>query len=189
MWKVLDGPIGTHFLEAMSAVGLVGIGYFDGGARNFYAAKPLKRVSDLKGLKIRVQSSPIMVDMVKLLHATGAPIAYAEIYSALQTGVVDGAENNVPSWVSQNHYKIAKYMVKDEHLRLPEILICSKKFYDSLTEVQKVAIREAAPGSDGVPDQGLERVRGQVPCPGESPWLRHYRGRYPGVPGRPGAAL
>ncbi len=144
MWKVLDGPIGKHFLEAMSAVGLVGIGYFDGGARNFYATKPLKRVSDLKGLKIRVQSSPIMVDMVKLLHATAAPIAYAEIYSALQTGVVDGAENNVPTWVSQNHYMIAKYMIKDEHLRLPEILICSKKFFDSLTEVQKVAIREAA---------------------------------------------
>ena len=144
MWKVLDGPIGQHFLEAMSAVGLVGIGYFDGGARNFYATRPLKRVSDLRGLKIRVQSSPIMVDMVKLLHATAAPIAYAEIYSALQTGVVDGAENNVPSWVSQNHYKIAKYMIKDEHLRLPEILICSQKFFASLTEVEKVAIREAA---------------------------------------------
>ncbi len=144
MWKVLNGTIGRHFLDAMTAVGLVGIGYFDGGARNFYATKPLKKVSDLKGLKIRVQSNPIMFDMVKLLGATAAPIAYAEVYSALQMGVVDGAENNVPSWVSQNHYKIAKYMIKDGHLRLPEILICSKKFFDSLTEVQKVAIREAA---------------------------------------------
>ncbi|MGE5549917.1 MAG: TRAP transporter substrate-binding protein [Bacteroidota bacterium] len=144
MWKVLNGLIGKHFLDAMSSAGLVGLGYFDGGARNFYAATPLKNVGDLRGLKIRVQSSPIMIDMAKLLGATGVPIAYAEVYSALQTGVVDGAENNVPSWVSQNHYEIAKYMIKDGHLRLPEVLACSKKFWDTLPEDYKVDIREAA---------------------------------------------
>lgn len=144
MWNVLNGPIGKHFLDAMTSVGLVGIGYFDAGARNFYATKPLKRVSDLKGLKIRVQPSPIMINMVKLLGATGVPIAYAEVHSALQAGVADGAENNVPSWVSQNHYEIAKYMIKDCHVRLPEVLACSKKFWDTLPEDYKVDIREAA---------------------------------------------
>lgn len=144
MWKVLNGPIGKHFLESVSAVSLVGLTYFDAGARNFYATKPLKSVTDLKGLKIRVQPNPIMVDMVKLLGATAIPIAYGEVYSALQTGVVGGAENNIPSWLSSSHYEVAKYMIKDGHLRLPELLMVSKKFWDTLKEDEKVALREAA---------------------------------------------
>lgn len=144
MWKVLNGALGQHFLESMSAVGLVGIGYFDAGARSFYANKPLKGLADLKGLKIRVQPNPIMTRMVQLLGATPTPIAYGEVYSALQTGVVDGAENNVPSWISAGHYEVAKYFLKDGHLRLPEILMVSKKFWDRLSEAEKVAIKEAA---------------------------------------------
>lgn len=144
MWKVLNGPIGKHFLDSLCTVGLIGIGYFDGGARDFYANRPLKSVADLRGLRIRVQNSIIMVNMVKTLGATAAPIAYAEVYSALQTGVVDGAENNIPSWVSQKHYKIARYMIKDAHLRLPEVLIVSGRFWQSLTDYQRAVIREAA---------------------------------------------
>lgn len=144
MWKVLNGPIGKEFLNKINTVGLVGIGYFDGGARNFYATKELKSLADLKGLKIRVQPNPIMVNMVQLLGATGTPIAYGEVYSALQTGVIDGAENNIPSWISASHYEVAKYFIKDGHLRLPEILMVSRKFWDTLTAGQKAAIRDAA---------------------------------------------
>lgn len=143
-WKVLKGEVGQTFLKGMESVGLVGLTYFDGGARNFYATKELKSVNDLKGLKIRVQPSPIMVSMIKLLNATATPIAYGEVYSALQTGVVDGAENNVPSWVSANHYEVAKYFIKDGHLRLPELLMVSKKFYDGLSKRDQKILRDAA---------------------------------------------
>jgi TRAP-type C4-dicarboxylate transport system substrate-binding protein len=85
-----------------------------------------------------------MVNMVKLLGATPTPINYAEVYSALQTGVVDGAENNVPSWVSQNHYEVAKNFIKDAHARLPELLMVSKKFWDTLNAADKKALKDAA---------------------------------------------
>lgn len=144
MWKVLNGPIGQHFLDSVQSVGLVGLTYFEAGGRNFYANKPLRSVADLRGLKIRVQPNPIMVDLVKLLGATGTPIDYGEVYSALQTGVIDGAENNIPSWISASHYEVAKYMIKDGHLRLPEVLLVNKKFFDSLSEADRKAVREAA---------------------------------------------
>ncbi len=143
-WKVLRSEVGETFLKGMESVGLVGLTYFDGGARNFYATKELKSVKDLKGLKIRVQPSPIMVNMIKLLNATPTPIDYGEVYSALQTGVVDGAENNVPSWVSANHYEVAKYFIRDGHLRLPELLMVSKKFYDSLSKADQQILKDAA---------------------------------------------
>ena len=189
MWNVLNGPIGKHFLDAMNSVGLVGIGYFDGGARNFYATKPLRRVSDLKGLRIRVQSNPIMIHMVKLLGATGAPIAYAEIYSALETGVVDGAENNVPSWVSQNHYRIAKYMIEDGHLRLPEVLACSKKFWDTLPEDFKVDIREAAQEATAFQIEAWNEYEVKALAQAKAHGCTIARGQSDRVPNGPGAAL
>lgn len=142
-WKVLNGPIGQHFLSAVEKANLVGLGYFEAGARHFYARKPLNSLADLKGLKIRVQPSPIPVAMVKLLGATPTPIAYGEVYSALQTGVVDGAENNYPSWVTANHYEVAKYLIEDGHMRQPEILVVSKKFFDSLSKADQEALRRA----------------------------------------------
>lgn len=143
MWKVLDGPIGKHFLEACQKANLVGMGYFEAGARHFYANKPLNDLASLKGMKIRVQPSPVPVAMVKLLGATPTPIAYGEVYSALQTGVVDGAENNYPSWVSANHFEVAKYLIQDGHLRQPEILVASKKFWDSLSKADQSALKKA----------------------------------------------
>jgi tripartite ATP-independent transporter DctP family solute receptor len=128
MWDVLNGSVGQHFLGSVQSVGLVGLTYFDAGARNFYANKPLRSVADLRGLKIRVQPNPIMVNVVRLLRATGTPIDYGEVYSALQTGVIDGAENNIPSWISASHFEVAKYMIKEGHLRLPEVMVVNKKF-------------------------------------------------------------
>lgn len=142
-WKVLNSPIGEHFLKAVEKANLVGMGYFEAGARHFYARKPLNSLADLKGAKIRVQPSPVPVAMVTLLGATPTPIAYGEVYSALQTGVVDGAENNFPSWVSANHYEVAKYLIEDSHLRQPEILVASKKFFDSLSKADQDALKRA----------------------------------------------
>jgi tripartite ATP-independent transporter DctP family solute receptor len=144
MWKVLNGPVGATFLKGMESVGLTGLAYFEAGSRNFYANKPLNSLADFKGLKIRVQQNPIHVKMVQLLGATAIPIAYGEVYSALQTGVVDGAENNIPSWISASHYEVAKNFIRDEHLRQPEILMVSKKFFDSLSKSEQKAIRDAA---------------------------------------------
>jgi len=144
MWKVLNGTIGRHFLDNMSAVGLVGLTYFDAGSRNFYARKEIKVPKDLKGLKIRVQPNSLVAEVVDALGAIATPMNMGEIYSALQTGVIDGAENNIPSWVGWKHYEVAKYFLADGHSRLPEVLMVSKKFWDDLTEDQKVALREAA---------------------------------------------
>ncbi|NLY74644.1 MAG: TRAP transporter substrate-binding protein [Firmicutes bacterium] len=142
-WKVLNGPIGQHFLDQCVKANLIGLGYFEAGARHFYANKPLDNLASLKGLKIRVQPSPVPVTMVKLLGAIPTPIAYGEVYSALQTGVVDGAENNYPSWVTQNHCEVAKYLIQDAHLRQPEIMLASKKFWDTLSKADQAAIRRA----------------------------------------------
>ncbi len=142
-WKVLNGPIGQHFLDSCQKANLIGMGYFEAGSRNFYANKPLNNLASLKGLKIRVQPSPVPVAMVKLLGAIPTPIAYGEVYSALQTGVVDGAENNYPSWVSANHYEVAKYLIQDGHLRQPEILVASKKFWDSLSKADQADMKRA----------------------------------------------
>lgn len=142
-WKVLNGPIGTEFLKAVEKTNLVGMGYFEAGARHFYSRKPLKDVNSLKGQKIRVQESPVPVAMVKALGASPTPIAYGEVYSALQTGVVDGAENNYPSWVSANHYEVAKYLIEDAHMRQPEILVASKKYFDKLSKKDQAALLKA----------------------------------------------
>ena len=144
MWKVLDGAIGKHFLENMSSVGLVGLTYFDAGARNFYTRKEVKGPKDLKGLKIRVQPNSMVALVVDALGAIATPMNMGDIYSALQTGVIDGAENNIPSWFTWKHYEVAKYFLQDGHTRLPEVLMVSKKCWDTLTEDQKVALREAA---------------------------------------------
>lgn len=143
MWKVLNGEIGQYFLDAVAKANMIGLGYFDAGARHFYARKPLNSLADLKGMKIRVQPAPVTVEMVKLLGATPTPIDYGEVYSALQTGVVDGAENNFPSWVSANHYEVAKYLIEDGHLRQPEILLVSKRFFDGLSPADQAALRRA----------------------------------------------
>ena len=144
MWKVLNGTIGRHFLENMSAVGLVGLTYFDAGSRNFYTRKEAKSPKDFKGLKIRVQPNSMVAAVVDALGGIATPMNMGDIYSALQTGVIDGAENNIPSWYTWKHYEVAKYFLQDGHARLPEVLMISKKCWDTLTEDQKVALREAA---------------------------------------------
>jgi tripartite ATP-independent transporter DctP family solute receptor len=149
MWKVLNGPIGEEILKKHEAYNFVGLGWFEAGSRNFYTKRPVKTVSDLKGMKIRVQQAPLMVAMVQALGAVATPLPFGEVYSALQTGVVDGAENNWPSYLSTSHYEVAKYFIVDEHTRVPEITVASKKVLDRLSKEDRAllvqAMRDAQP--------------------------------------------
>ncbi len=138
MQKVIDGPIGRELLDKVTAndkAGLVGLCWMDAGARSFYNTRhPIKSIADLKGLKIRVIGNPMFVDMANALGANGVAMGYDQVFSALQTGVVDGAENNPPSFVFDNHYQAAKYFTLTEHLIVPEMLVFSRKSFDALSK-------------------------------------------------------
>jgi tripartite ATP-independent transporter DctP family solute receptor len=137
MQHVIDGPIGQELLDKVtnSGKGLVGLCWMDAGARNFYdTKKPIKSVADLKGMKIRVIGNPIFIDMANAMGGNGVAMGYDQVFSALQTGVVDGAENNPPSFVFDNHYQVAKFYTIDEHLIVPEMLVFSKKAWDAMSK-------------------------------------------------------
>ncbi len=151
MWKVLNGEIGDYFLNSMTAKGFVGLVYYDSGARNFYTTKkPIYTVADMKGMKIRVQESSLMMGLVQALGAVPTPMAYGDVYSALQTGVIDGAENNWPSYDTSSHYEVAKFLSIDEHTRVPEMIIASKITMDKLSAEDQAIIKRAARESQAV---------------------------------------
>jgi tripartite ATP-independent transporter DctP family solute receptor len=137
MQKVIDGPIGQDLLDKVtnSGKGLIGLCWMDAGARNFYnTKKPIKTMADLKGMKVRVMGNPMFVDMANAMGGNGVAMGYDQVFSALQTGVVDGAENNPPSFVFDNHYQVAKFYTVDEHLIVPEMLVFSKKAWDTMSK-------------------------------------------------------
>ncbi len=145
MRNVVDGEIGQELLAALDAGGLVGLGFMDAGARSFYnKQKAIREPADLAGLKIRVMQNPIFIEMMSEMGGNGIPIAFNELYTALQTGVVDGAENNPPSYSTQKHYEQAGFYSLTEHLIVPEIFVFSKKVWETLTPEQQELIREAA---------------------------------------------
>jgi len=152
LWKVLEGPVGKGLLKGMETSNLVGLAYYDNGTRSFYTrGKPIKALADIKGMKIRVQQSKIFVELVNTLGASATPMNYGEIYSGLQTGIIDGAENNAPSLWTSKHYEVAKYYSLDEHSRLPEVLLMSKKVWDGLSPADQKLIAQAA--QDSVAEQ------------------------------------
>jgi tripartite ATP-independent transporter DctP family solute receptor len=148
MRKVIDGPIGQELLDkvtANEAAKLVGLCWMDAGARSFYDTKhPIKGIADLKGLKIRVIGNPIFVDMANALGANGVAMGYDQVFSALQTGVVDGAENNPPSFVFDNHYQVAKFYSLSQHLIVPEMLVYSKAGWEKLSPDDQALIKKLA---------------------------------------------
>jgi len=138
--KVMDGPIGQELLDKVtnSGKGLVGLAWMDAGARSFYNTKhPIKNMADLKGLKVRVMGNPMFVDMANSMGANGVAMGYDQVFTSLQTGVVDGAENNPPSFVFDNHYQVAKFYTVDEHLIVPEMVVFSKKIWDTLSKQEQ----------------------------------------------------
>jgi tripartite ATP-independent transporter DctP family solute receptor len=150
MHKVMDGPVGEEILAAFADHDLIGLAFYDGGSRSFYnSQKPIKSMDDLAGMKFRVMQSDLFVDMVSALGANATPMPYGEVYSSIQTGVIDGAENNWPSYESSGHYEVAKYYTLDQHLIVPEVLVMSKKTWDSLSEEDQKIVRQAA--KDSVP--------------------------------------
>lgn len=145
MHNVVDGEIGQELLARLEVGGLIGLGYMDAGARSFYnKIKPIREPADLQGLKIRVMQNPIFVEMMSGMGGAGIPIAFNELYTAMQTGVVDGAENNPPSYSTQKHFEVAGYYSLTEHLIVPEIFVFSKKVWDTLPPEDQQMIREAA---------------------------------------------
>ncbi|UUP19774.1 TRAP transporter substrate-binding protein [Nitratireductor thuwali] len=145
MHKVMDGEIGQDILDAFEEHGLIGLAFYDGGARSFYnSKKPITSKEDLAGMKFRVMQSDLFVDMVDALGANATPMPYGEVYSSIQTGVIDGAENNWPSFESSGHYEVAGYYTLDEHLIVPEVLVISKTSWDKLSPEDQEILRQAA---------------------------------------------
>lgn len=148
MRHVMDGPIGEGILKAFEAHGLIGLAFYDSGARSFYNSKhAINSMADLKGMKFRVIQSDVFVDMVNALGANATPMAYGEVYSALETGVIDGAENNWPSYESAKHYEVAKFYSLDQHQIVPEVLVMAKTSWDKLTPEDQAIVRQAAKDS------------------------------------------
>lgn len=135
MWRVLDSEIGDVFLKETENFEMVGLSWYDAGARNFYnAVKPINTLEDIQGLKIRVQESELMKDVVEALGAAVVPMVYDDVYSSLERGIIDGAENNLPSYESTGHYEVAQYYTIDEHNRVPEIQLCAQATWDKLSK-------------------------------------------------------
>ncbi|MDY3124714.1 TRAP transporter substrate-binding protein [[Pasteurella] aerogenes] len=142
--KVLESAIGKNILASSKDNGFIGLAYLDAGARSFYAKKAIKTPADLKGLKVRVQPSPTAVNMVKFLSGNPTPLAYGELYTALQQGVVDAAENNIPSYTLSRHNEVAGVFSEDEHAMVPDVLVVSTKVWNSLNEKDQKALQQAA---------------------------------------------
>ena len=147
MWRVLDGPIGEEFLRVFAERDMVGLSWYDAGARSFYARQPVRSLNDLQGKTIRVQDSQIVIDMIRLLGAVPETTAYSDVYSALETGQIDAAENNWPAYYSMEHYKVARYYMADEHSRVPEVQLASGRTWDALPEEYRQILQACARAS------------------------------------------
>lgn len=145
MHRVMDSAFGDKMSAAMEKKGLVALAWYDSGARSFYnSVRPIKAPSDLVGLKFRVMNNELFVGMVEALGGNATPMAFSEVFQSLKTSVIDGAENNWPSYESTNHFEVAGYYSGSQHLILPECLCMAKKSWDSLSDGDKVKVKEAA---------------------------------------------
>jgi len=153
LWKILNGDIGKEFSH-MESINLIGLTYYNTGSRNFYNSKgPITKPEDLKGMRIRSAPAPLTIDMIQTLGASVTPIAFSEVYSALQNHVVEGAENDIVSYYTKGHYETAKYFTWDEHTMNPEMMIMSKTAWDQLSDSDKKIIQDAAIESKSINEQ------------------------------------
>lgn len=189
-FDVLDGPIGKELLEDGEKYWLKGLCYYDAGSRSFYTkSKPVITPDDLEGLKIRVMESATAMEMVRNLGGAPTPISWGELYTALQQGVVDGAENNPPSFYLSRHYEVCKYYSLDEHTMLPDILLVSTHFWNSLTAEEQRWLQEAADNSvqyqrdlwaqsEKEALQAVEKEGVQIDYPDKKPFQEAVQGIY-----------
>ena len=145
MHEVMDGEIGQQFADALAEKNLVALSWFDSGERSLYNTKrPIHTPEDVQGLKIRVMNNDLYVDMIEALGGNATPMAYGEVYQALKTGVLDGAENNYPSFESSNHYEAVDYYSLTEHLIIPECLCIARASWEALPPEDQEIVREEA---------------------------------------------
>lgn len=144
LWNFLESQKATELLDGLEQSKMKGLAYYDSGSRSFYSTEKLKSMKDLKGLKIRVQQSEINIDFLSALGTSATPMPYGEVFSALQTGIIDGAENNLPSLDSSNHYQEAKHVLLDHHQRTPEVLLMSDAAWDKLDKEDQEIVKQAA---------------------------------------------
>ncbi|MFI5627191.1 TRAP transporter substrate-binding protein [Nocardioides sp. NPDC051685] len=170
LWRFLDSENGKKLLGEAEGAGFKGLGYFDPGARSFYTSKKaIKAPADVKGLKIRVQESQVQIDFIKALGGSPTPMDYGEVYSSLQSGLLDGAENNEPSYYSASHYEVAKNYTLDRHMRVAEVLLINKDTWDGLDSADQEALQKAADEAtpfqrekwDAQVETDLEKLRGE----------------------------
>ncbi len=189
-FKVLDGEIGKELLLSTKNKWIRGLCFYDAGSRSFYTInKQIENPDDLKGMKIRVMKSKTAMDMVQALGGSPTPISWGELYTALQSGVVDGAENNPPSFYTSHHYEVCKYYSLDEHTSVPDVLIISQHIWNDLTEEEKEWLQQAA--DDSVPVErklwaesvkhSLEEVQKAgvtIYHPDKAPYMEKVKGVY-----------
>jgi len=173
MRKVIDGPVGDDLLAKITAspAKLVALGWMDGGSRSLYTKKQVKTPADLKGVKVRMMGNPLFVDTMNAMGGNGISMAYGEVFSALQTGVIDGAENNPPSLFTSNHYTTGtKYYAQTNHLIIPEIFVMSKSTWDKLSDADKALVkkvsREAQMDQRGLWDKSVADYTGKLKAAG-----------------------
>lgn len=142
-WYVLNHPRAMEFMKQLEPKGIKTITWITSGARNTFSQKPIRSAADMKGMKVRVMASPVMINTMKALGASGVPVAWGELYTALQTGVVDAGENNHPSVISMKFYEVSKYYTIDEHMRIPDVNIISTKVFEKLSKSQQAAVLKA----------------------------------------------
>jgi tripartite ATP-independent transporter DctP family solute receptor len=142
--KVMYGPVGDELLASFEKVGFVALATYEAGSRSFYAKKPIRTPADMKGLKVRVQPSDMWLTMIQSMGASPMPLPYAELYTGLKTGLVDAAENNYPSYETAKHFESAPVFSETQHVMVPEMLIFSKKIWDTLSKEDQAVIRKAA---------------------------------------------
>lgn len=146
-YSVLNGKVGKQLLNSSIPQRLKGLTFYDSGTRNFYAKAPIQTPADLKGLKIRVMPSKTAIDMVKTMGGSPTPISWGELYTALQQGIVDGAENNLPSYYLSKHYEVCKYFTMDEHTAVPDVLLISTLVWNKLNKQEQQWLLESAEAS------------------------------------------
>jgi tripartite ATP-independent transporter DctP family solute receptor len=142
--KTMYGPEGDKILAAFDKAGFVGLCLYESGARSMYAKRPIKSVADMKGLKVRVQPSDLMVSMVNAMGGSPTPMPFAEVYTGLKSGLIDAAENNLPSYEETKHYESAPIFSETMHVMTPEVLVFSKKVWETLTPQEQAALRQSA---------------------------------------------
>ncbi|CAM4032895.1 TRAP transporter substrate-binding protein [Vibrio neonatus] len=154
--RILRGPVGQKILQSSAKDGFIGLAFLSSGSRGFYTKTKITKPEDLKGLKIRVQNSPIDIDTMKALGVSPVPISSGEVYSALQQGVVDGAENNIPTYFSTRQYEVAKYYTLDQHTMIPDLLVVSTEIWNGLSKEDQATIRQIAQETLDVQDKAWD---------------------------------